>query len=105
MPHVRQKKTSVPSALDVDLQPGWLADHLECLSVSLGFRLPCVLPEAGAGTHTLSVLIHMLEIFKPLIVKGLGIWIGAGADEWMVEFGVILAVGCANPYAFFIQET
>ena len=73
MPHVRQKKTSVPSALDVDLQPGWLADHLECLSVSLGFRLPCVLPEAGAGTHTLSVLIHVLGIVKPPIVAGLGI--------------------------------
>ena len=67
------EETGVPSALDVDLQPGQLAEHLECLRVSLGFRLPCVLPEAGAGAHTLSVLIHVLGIVKPPIVEGLGI--------------------------------
>ena len=67
------EETGVPSALDVDLQPGQLAEHLECLRVSLGFRLPSVLSEAGAGTHTLSVLIHVLGIVKPPIVAGLGI--------------------------------
>ena len=59
------EETGVPSALDVALQPGWVTEHLECLRVSLGFRLPCVAPEPGAGTHTASILIHVLAIFKP----------------------------------------
>ena len=39
--------------------------------------------------------------FQALTVKGLGIWLEAGADEWMVEFTGILADGCANLCAFF----
>ena len=57
----------------MDLQSGPLAERFERLRVSLGFGLPSVPPEAGAGTHTLSVLIHVLGIVKPPIVEGLGI--------------------------------
>lgn len=100
-----EEETSAPSALGVDLQPDQVAEHLECLRVSLGFRLACVPPEAGAGTHTTSVLNPELAIFKPLTVKRLGIWIEAGPDVWRVEFGDILVGSCANPGAFFDKET
>ena len=45
-----------------------------------GFRLPCVAPEPGAGTHTASILINVLAMFKLLSVEGLSIWLEAGAE-------------------------
>ena len=97
--------TGVPSALDMDLQPGQVAERLECLRVSLGSILARVPPETVTRTHTTSVLNPELAIFKPLTVKGLGIWIEAGPDVWRVEFGDILVGSCANPGDFSDQET
>ena len=50
---------------------------------SLGFRMPCVPPEPGAETPTVSVLNRELAIFKPLTDGGLSIEREreAGADE------------------------
>lgn len=61
--------TGVPSAVGVDLQPGRVAERFECLRVSLGFRLPWVPPEAGAGTLAASGLQGELAIFRPLSVE------------------------------------
>ena len=35
--------SGVPSALDMDRQPGWVAVCLECLRDSLGFGMLCIL--------------------------------------------------------------
>ena len=55
----------MPSAFDVDQQPGCMALCLECLRDSLGFSMPDVPPEAGAKTHRTSMLNCELAIFKP----------------------------------------
>ena len=47
---------------------------MECLRESLGFGMHYVPPEARAETHIASVLNHELAIFKPLTVRGLGMW-------------------------------
>ena len=64
----------VPSAFVVDWQPGWGAVCFKCLRLPLDFGMPCVPPETGADTHTTSVLNHDLAMFKPLTVRGLGMW-------------------------------
>ena len=66
--------------------------------------MPCVPPGQEPGP-TQPVLNHELSIFKPLTAKGLALWIEAGADEWMVDFGGIVVGGCANPCAFSAHET
>ena len=75
------------------------------LEASAGFQSALCSSRAGARTHTASVLNHELSIFKPLTAKGLALWIEAGADEWMVDFGGIVVGGCANPCAFSAHET
>ena len=66
-----------------------------------GIVLPCVLPEAGAGTHTASVLNHELVVFRPLPVEGLGFWIEAGAHEWMMDFR---GIGVDIPVLFSLRH-
>ena len=63
--------TGIPSALDVDWQPGWVAVCLECLRDSLDFRMPCVPQVAGTTTHAAFLLNPELAIFKPLTVSAL----------------------------------
>ena len=74
MLHVRQRAQLSLQHFDVDWQPGWEAVGLECLKYSLGFRIPCIHPEAGAETHTASELYRHLAIVKPLTFSGLCRW-------------------------------
>ena len=76
-----EEDTGVPSALDVDWQPGQVAVCLEGWRDPLGFGMPWVPPEAGADTHTASALNCDMANFKPLSVGGLDIWREAGADN------------------------
>ena len=55
--------------------------------------MPCVPPEAGAETHTESVLYGQLAIFKPLTVGGLSRW--RKRLVLINEWGISLALGWA----------
>ena len=56
MTHVRQRTHVSLQNLELDLHPGWLRGCLKCLKYSLGFRMPCVPPDAGAEALMASVL-------------------------------------------------
>ena len=49
--------------------------------------MPPVLLEAGAKTHTASVLNHERDMFKPLTFMGLDRWRERLMNEWRTSLG------------------
>lgn len=68
--------------------------------------MPCVPPEAGAETHTASVLKGEMAMLKPLVVRAVGMWRErlVLTKEWG-DLGGMMVGSCANPCAFLAQET
>ena len=90
---------------EMDSQPGWVAVCLECLKDSLGFRMPCVPPEAGAETHGAFVCIVNWPVSSPDHQCFRQVEKEAGANECMGDFSGIILGGCANTCAFLAQES
>lgn len=67
-PQGRQRTQLSLEHFEEDRQPGWAAVCLACSRGPLGFRRPCVPPQAGAHTHPATGLNRELAIVKPLTV-------------------------------------